>query len=82
MLASMRMVVVGLAAALGVTTGSLVSAGDAPCARAPAPCAAPKMVERTIGAKIGTGGSEGAQYLRTTLMQPIFPDLWAIRSQL
>jgi tryptophan 2,3-dioxygenase len=41
-----------------------------------------KMVERTIGAKIGTGGSEGAQYLRTTLMQPIFPDLWAIRSQL
>jgi tryptophan 2,3-dioxygenase len=41
-----------------------------------------KMVERTIGAKMGTGGSEGAQYLRTTLMQPIFPDLWAIRSQL
>jgi len=41
-----------------------------------------KMVERTIGAKIGTGGSDGAQYLRTTLMRPIFPDLWAIRSQL
>ena len=41
-----------------------------------------KMVERTIGAKMGTGGSAGAQYLRTTLMHPVFPDLWAIRSQL
>ena len=26
-----------------------------------------KMVQRTIGAKIGTGGSAGAQYLMTTL---------------
>jgi len=41
-----------------------------------------KMVQRTIGAKIGTGGSAGAQYLATTLMTPIFPDLWEIRSQL
>ncbi len=41
-----------------------------------------KMVERTIGTKPGTGGSMGAEYLRTTLMQPLFPDLWAIRSQL
>ncbi len=41
-----------------------------------------KMVERTIGVKPGTGGSAGAAYLRTTLMQPAFPDLWAIRSQL
>jgi tryptophan 2,3-dioxygenase len=40
-----------------------------------------KMVERTIGAKSGTGGSPGAQYLVTTL-KPFFPDLWAIRSQL
>ena len=39
-----------------------------------------KMVERTIGAKIGTGGSSGAEYLRKTLFQPLFPDLWAIRS--
>ena len=39
-----------------------------------------KMVERTIGAKIGTGGSAGAAYLRNTLFQPLFPDLWAIRS--
>ena len=41
-----------------------------------------KMVERTIGAKPGTGGSGGASYLRATLDQPLFPDLWAIRSQL
>jgi tryptophan 2,3-dioxygenase len=41
-----------------------------------------KMVERTIGAKLGTGGSAGAEYLRSTLMKPIFPDLWEIRSRL
>jgi len=41
-----------------------------------------KMVQRTIGAKIGTGGSAGAQYLITTLMTPLFPDLWVIRSAL
>jgi tryptophan 2,3-dioxygenase len=40
-----------------------------------------KMVERTIGTKAGTGGSEGAAYLRTTLMRPLFPDLWAIRTE-
>lgn len=40
-----------------------------------------KMVERTIGAKPGTGGSSGAEYLRNTLMRPIFPDLWAIRTE-
>ena len=41
-----------------------------------------KMVERTIGDKMGTGGSSGAAYLRTTLFRPMFPDLWAVRSQL
>ncbi len=41
-----------------------------------------KMVQRTIGTKAGTGGSAGAQYLVSTLMSPIFPDLWAIRSAL
>jgi tryptophan 2,3-dioxygenase len=41
-----------------------------------------KMVERTIGAKAGTGGSAGAAYLRTTLFQAVFPDLWAVRSEL
>jgi tryptophan 2,3-dioxygenase len=41
-----------------------------------------KMVERTIGTKRGTGGSSGVEYLRATLFQPAFPDLWEIRSQL
>jgi len=41
-----------------------------------------KMVERTIGSRQGTGGSAGAEYLRETIGRPIFPDLWAIRSQL
>lgn len=41
-----------------------------------------KMVERTIGDKSGTGGSSGAQYLRDTLFQPVFPELWAIRRDL
>ena len=41
-----------------------------------------KMVERTIGAKPGTGGSTGAAYLRETIGRPAFPDLWEIRSQL
>lgn len=41
-----------------------------------------KMVERTIGAKLGTGGSSGAAYLASTLFRPVFPDLWAARSRL
>lgn len=41
-----------------------------------------KMVERTIGDKSGTGGSSGAEYLRTTLFTPMFPDLWAVRRRL
>ena len=40
-----------------------------------------KMVERTIGTRLGTGGY-GAEYLRTTLHKPFFPDLWAVRSEL
>jgi tryptophan 2,3-dioxygenase len=41
-----------------------------------------KMVQRTIGTRRGTGGSAGADYLMTTLNQPVFPDLWAIRTEL
>ena len=41
-----------------------------------------KMVERTIGARPGTGGSSGAAYLWSTVTQPLFPDLWAIRDRL
>ena len=40
-----------------------------------------KMVERTIGSRPGTGGY-GAEYLRSTLHKPFFPDLWTIRSEL
>jgi tryptophan 2,3-dioxygenase len=39
-----------------------------------------KMVERTIGTKMGTGGSPGVEYLAATI-KPFFPDLWIIRSQ-
>jgi tryptophan 2,3-dioxygenase len=41
-----------------------------------------KMVERMIGEKYGTGGSEGVGYLKTTLFKPFFPDLWTIRTEL
>ena len=40
-----------------------------------------KMVQRTIGTKKGTGGSDGAKYLKKTLNDPVFPDLWAIRTE-
>jgi tryptophan 2,3-dioxygenase len=40
-----------------------------------------KMVERTIGRKMGTGGSAGVDYLASTLFRSVFPDLWAIRSR-
>ncbi|MCB9229370.1 MAG: tryptophan 2,3-dioxygenase [Deltaproteobacteria bacterium] len=39
-----------------------------------------KMVERTIGYKNGTGGSEGVSYLRKSIFLQAFPDLWNIRS--
>jgi tryptophan 2,3-dioxygenase len=41
-----------------------------------------QMVERMIGAKRGTGGSEGVAYLRSTLPKRAFPDLWRVRSHL
>lgn len=41
-----------------------------------------KMVERMVGAKRGTGGSEGVDYLRTTLDQKFFPELWEARTHL
>ena len=40
-----------------------------------------KMVERTIGAKMGSGGSSGVQYLASTLFNPVFKELWEIRSR-
>ncbi len=41
-----------------------------------------KLVERTIGNKKGTGGSLGVEFLKRSLFQPMFHDLWAIRHQL
>jgi tryptophan 2,3-dioxygenase len=41
-----------------------------------------KMVERMVGAKRGTGGSEGIGYLRTTLDRKFFPELWEARTYL
>lgn len=40
-----------------------------------------KMVERTIGTKQGTGGSDGVKYLMTTLSIKFFPALWSIRKE-
>jgi tryptophan 2,3-dioxygenase len=41
-----------------------------------------KMVERMVGSKRGTGGSEGVGYLRTTLEKKFFPELWEARTYL
>ena len=40
------------------------------------------MVERQIGGKPGTGGSSGAEYLRSTLGKRFFAELWEVRSML
>jgi tryptophan 2,3-dioxygenase len=41
-----------------------------------------QMVERTIGLRMGTGGSSGASYLKVTLDKKFFPELWEARSLL
>src|SRR5215470_17265600 len=41
-----------------------------------------QMVERTIGVRMGTGGSGGASYLKMTLDKKFFPELWEARSLL
>jgi tryptophan 2,3-dioxygenase len=40
------------------------------------------MVERMLGMKRGTGGSEGVGYLMTTLTKKFFPELWEARTHL
>ena len=40
------------------------------------------MVERMIGTKTGTGGSSGAEYLRSRLPLRYYPLLWELRSAL
>ncbi len=39
-------------------------------------------VERVIGFKRGTGGTSGVAYLRTMLDVVLFPELWALRTEL
>jgi tryptophan 2,3-dioxygenase len=41
-----------------------------------------KMVERMLGTRKGTGGSEGVGYLKTTLDKKFFPELWEARTHL
>lgn len=41
-----------------------------------------KMVERTVGGKMGTGGSEGLGYLQKTLTKKFFPEFWDARTRL
>jgi len=41
-----------------------------------------RMVERTIGRRIGTGGSSGVDYLDRTAGYRIFGELWAVRTLL
>jgi aminocarboxymuconate-semialdehyde decarboxylase len=41
-----------------------------------------QMVERTIGVRMGTGGSSGSSYLKHTLEKKFFPELWEARSLL
>ena len=40
------------------------------------------MVERMIGRKPGTGGTEGVSYLSSTLGKRGFPELWAVRTRI
>lgn len=39
-----------------------------------------QMVERMIGARRGTGGSDGVGYLQSTMTKRAFPDLWRART--
>jgi tryptophan 2,3-dioxygenase len=41
-----------------------------------------RMVERTIGRRVGTGGSSGVEYLDKTTAYRVFPELWAVRTAL
>ncbi len=41
-----------------------------------------QVVERIIGARRGTGGTDGSSYLRTTLGKRLFPELWEARTML
>jgi len=40
------------------------------------------MAAREIGSRVGTGGSLGVEYLRTTIDRRFFPELWEVRNHL
>ncbi|MFD0662247.1 tryptophan 2,3-dioxygenase family protein [Thermocatellispora tengchongensis] len=39
-----------------------------------------KAVERTMGAKAGSGGSSGSAWLRRSMARVVFPELWSART--
>src|SRR5438874_1233521 len=41
-----------------------------------------KVVQRIIGWKRGTGGTEGVEYLKTLVDVLLFPDVWDVRTEL
>lgn len=41
-----------------------------------------QTVERIIGLKRGTGGTDGVAYLQSTIAKRAFPELWTLRTQL
>jgi tryptophan 2,3-dioxygenase len=41
-----------------------------------------KAVRRTMGAKVGSGGSAGAAWLRRSMAREVFPELWAARTEM
>jgi aminocarboxymuconate-semialdehyde decarboxylase len=41
-----------------------------------------QLVERTVGVRMGTGGSAGSSYLKLTLDKKFFPELWEARTLL
>ena len=41
-----------------------------------------KTVQRTIGMKVGTGGSSGVTFLQKALDLTFFPELFAVRTEI
>ncbi|MBU2663808.1 tryptophan 2,3-dioxygenase [Actinoplanes bogorensis] len=41
-----------------------------------------KAVQRTMGAKSGSGGSNGLAFLQRSMSRPVFPELWTSRTEM
>jgi tryptophan 2,3-dioxygenase len=39
-----------------------------------------KAVQRTMGAKVGSGGSAGLAWLQRSMARVVFPELWSART--